>query len=98
MWQTVFCPLLPTQVLSIQLFQFEESPGDGPGALRVCYHEEWVDQLIFFGVISLGLYKVGSDPGTPLNWARTKWRRFNGQLLHSSAKVVDRVLGVLGLL
>lgn len=91
-------PPAATQVLSIQLFQFEVYPGDGPGALRVSYHEEWVDQLIFFGVISLGLYKVGSDPGTPLHWARTRWRRLNGQLLHSSAKVLDRVLRALGLL
>jgi hypothetical protein len=91
---------LPTymQVLTIQLFQFEEYPADGPGALRVSYHEEWLDQLIFFGTISVGIYKVGSDPGTPLNWARSQLRRFNGQLLHSSAQVVDRVLGTLGLL
>lgn len=32
------------QVWSCQVFQFEDSPADGPGALRVTFQEELADQ------------------------------------------------------
>jgi hypothetical protein len=76
--------------------QFEESPADGPGALRLAFHEELADQFIFLGLIPVGLYTIRTDPGTPLNWLRDAVRHTAAQVIATSTPVLTGLLEAVG--
>eukprot|EP00879_Flechtneria_rotunda_P004098 GHRR01004343.1.p1 GENE.GHRR01004343.1~~GHRR01004343.1.p1 ORF type:complete len:229 (+),score=48.10 GHRR01004343.1:208-894(+) len=86
------------KVWTTQVFQFEESPQDGPGALRVVFQEELMDQMVFLGLIPIGLYAWRTDPGTPLHSLRTGIRRVVGRSIHAYVEVVERLLVAGGLM
>jgi len=81
------------QVWTSFVLQFEE---DASGALRVVFHEELVDQMVFVGLFHLGLYAVRTDPGTPLNWIRDRLRRATGQVIAVTTPVVVQVAQAVG--
>uniref|UniRef100_A0A383VLK9 Uncharacterized protein n=1 Tax=Tetradesmus obliquus TaxID=3088 RepID=A0A383VLK9_TETOB len=84
------------KVWSTHVMQFEPFPADGPGALRLAFQEELHDQMIFFGLLPLGLYAIRTDPGTPLNSLLTSARRMVGAGIVAWAGVVEAGLAALG--
>jgi hypothetical protein len=84
------------QVWSSFVLQFEEYPADGPGAVRVAFHEELSDQFVFLGTIPMGLYTIRTDPGTPLNWIRDTVRGVMGQVIAVSTPVLVQLLEAVG--
>jgi hypothetical protein len=85
------------QVWSTQVFQFRDYPEDGPGALRICCNEELNDQLIFFGLIPVGVYAIRSDPGTPLHLMLSWLRDLVGRWLVWNCRMWEVILQVVGI-
>lgn len=84
------------QVWSTHVMQFEQCPSDGPGALRLAFHEEVADQFVLLGLIPLGLYTIRTDQGTPLAWARDAVRHTAGRVIAATTPVVVRLLEAVG--
>ena len=85
-----------TQVWSTHIMQFEEYPADGPGALRLAFHEEVADQFVLLGLIPMGLYTIRTDPGTPLNWIRDTVRHTAGRVIAGATPAMVWVLEAVG--
>lgn len=88
----------PVQVWTQQVFQFVEHPADGPGALRVVFQEEILDQFLLLGVLPLTLPAIRTDPGTPLDRLLSNGRLLLGGLIHSAMSGLQPLLQAVGVL
>lgn len=80
------------------MMQFEKSPEDGPGVLRVVFQEELADQFVFLGCLPVGLYTIRSDPGTPLNWLLSTARGISGRVIATGTPLFVAVLQAAGVI
>jgi hypothetical protein len=78
------------------VFQFEDCPSDGAGALRATFQEELADQFVYVGLFPFGLHTLRTDPGTPLNWLLNAARSAAGTAIATFTPCVVQLLQAVG--